>query len=132
MADRSDSLKRNQESRKKGHPQLKDKHQQATVSLKGLNQSSVANTTWKRREQLRTAQRAHRFRRKDTLHNLEKRVDKFETGIDDIIHTFFDLSKQLLDIKALENNPLLASALQQMTRECISLAEMAQMETVAT
>ncbi|KAJ5776167.1 uncharacterized protein N7511_001178 [Penicillium nucicola] len=116
MTDRNESDRKiGQEIAKDGRPPLKDK----------------ARTFTRRREQFRNAQRAHHDREKDTLHDLQKRADELESGVEGIVHAFFDLSKQLLDTKALENNLDLASALQEMTRECISLAEMTQMKSVA-
>jgi hypothetical protein len=80
----------------------------------------------KRREQLRTSQKTYRNRKRQEHDRLQKRVDELEKGVHDINHEFLNISKLLLDTQAAENRPHLSSALRDVTRQCLSLAEIVQ------
>jgi hypothetical protein len=86
----------------------------------------------KRREQLRISQKAYRNRKRDEHHSLQKRLDELENGVHDINDAFLNISKLLLDTTTTEHRPHLASALREVTQQCLSLAEIVQMSTSAS
>ncbi|OQD80138.1 hypothetical protein PENANT_c039G00776 [Penicillium antarcticum] len=86
----------------------------------------------KRREQLRISQKAYRNRKRGEYNRLQKRVDELENGVQEINDAFLDISKLLLDTNAIQTRPYLASALREVTRQCLSLAELVQTPTSAS
>ncbi|KAJ5761859.1 uncharacterized protein N7511_005241 [Penicillium nucicola] len=80
----------------------------------------------KRREQLRISQRAHRNRKRDEENGLKKRVAELENEAQKINEAFLDISKLVLDTNMTQSRPHLASALREVTRKCLSLAEIVQ------
>ncbi|KAJ6134892.1 bZIP transcription factor bZIP-1, partial [Penicillium capsulatum] len=77
----------------------------------------------RRRKQLRVAQQAYRRRKETAITNLQTRVQELESGIEDLSHSFLSFSNLLLDAHVLERHPRIASALQDITQQCVSLAK---------
>jgi hypothetical protein len=77
----------------------------------------------RRRKQLRLAQQAYRKRKETTIGNLQSRVQELETGIEDLSHSFLSFSNLLLEERLLSQYPQIASALQTITQQCVSLAK---------
>ncbi|KAJ5960984.1 uncharacterized protein N7479_008134 [Penicillium vulpinum] len=77
----------------------------------------------KRRKQLRLAQQAYRKRKETTIGNLQNRVHELETGIEKISHSFLSFSNLLIEEQLLLQYPHIASALQDITQQCVSLAK---------
>lgn len=83
----------------------------------------------RRRKQLRIAQQAYRKRKENTISSLQSRVHELETGIEDISHSFLSLSNLLIEEKLLLKHPVIASALQDIIKQCVSLAKAGSEET---
>ncbi|KAJ5513579.1 hypothetical protein N7463_003131 [Penicillium fimorum] len=77
----------------------------------------------RRRKQLRLAQQAYRKRKETTIGNLQSRVHELETGIENISHSFLSFSNLLIEEQLLLQYPHIASALQNITQQCVSLAK---------
>ncbi|KAJ5189195.1 hypothetical protein N7491_005521 [Penicillium cf. griseofulvum] len=77
----------------------------------------------RRRKQLRLAQQAYRKRKETTIGNLQDRVHELETGIENISHSFLSFSNLLIEERILLQYPHIASALQNLTQQCVSLAK---------
>jgi hypothetical protein len=77
----------------------------------------------RRRKQLRLAQQAYRKRKETTIGNLQTRVHELEAGIEDISHSFLSFSNLLIEDKLLSQYPHIASALQTIIQQCVSLAK---------
>ncbi|KAJ5616745.1 hypothetical protein N7537_001859 [Penicillium hordei] len=77
----------------------------------------------RRRKQLRLAQQAYRKRKETTIGNLQNRVHELETGIEDISQSFLSFSSLLIEEQLLSQYPHIASALQNITQQCVSLAK---------
>ncbi|KAF3025335.1 hypothetical protein E8E15_008700 [Penicillium rubens] len=77
----------------------------------------------RRRKQLRLAQQAYRKRKETTIGNLQNRVHELETGIENISHSFLSFSSLLIEEQLLSQYPHIASALQIITQQCVSLAK---------
>ncbi|CAG8892326.1 unnamed protein product [Penicillium egyptiacum] len=77
----------------------------------------------RRRKQLRLAQQAYRKRKETTIGNLQNRVHELETGIENISHSFLSFSSLLIEEELLSQYPHIASALQNITQQCVSLAK---------
>ncbi|KAJ5383961.1 hypothetical protein N7517_001872 [Penicillium concentricum] len=77
----------------------------------------------RRRKQLRLAQQAYRKRKETTIGNLQNRVHELETGIENISHSFLSFSNLLIEDQILLQYPHIASALQNITQQCVSLAK---------
>lgn len=82
----------------------------------------------RRRKQLRLAQQAYRKRKETTIDNLQNRVHELETGIEDISHSFLSFSSLLIEEQLVSRYPHIASALQTLTQQCVSLAKSASEE----
>lgn len=119
-------------SLKLGQPTQDSRDTQLVVSSCNLGKCRIAHTVQKRREQLRNSQKAYRTRKRDKQNSLQKRVDELENGVHEINVAFLNISKLLLDTKATEHRPHLASALREVTRQCLSLAEIVQTPTSAS
>lgn len=120
------------DSLKLGQPTQDNRDTQLVVSSYNLGKCRIAHTAKKRREQLRISQKAYRTRKRDEHNSLQKRVDELENRVHEINDAFLNISKLLLDTKATENRPHLASALREVTRQCLSLAEIVQTATSAS
>ncbi|OQE47288.1 hypothetical protein PENCOP_c001G08118 [Penicillium coprophilum] len=83
----------------------------------------------RRRKQLRLAQQAYRKRKETTIGNLQNRVNELETGIENISHSFLSFSNLLIEDQILSQYPHIASALQNITQQCVSLAKAGSDET---
>ncbi|KXG48346.1 uncharacterized protein PGRI_022160 [Penicillium griseofulvum] len=77
----------------------------------------------RRRKQLRLAQQAYRKRKETTIGNLQNRVHELETGIENISQSFLSFSTLLIEERILLQYPHIASALQNLTQQCVSLAK---------
>ncbi|KAJ5411208.1 uncharacterized protein N7487_005567 [Penicillium crustosum] len=77
----------------------------------------------RRRKQLRLAQQAYRKRKETTIGNLQNRVHELETGIENISQSFLSFSSLLIEEQLLSQYPHIASALQNITQQCVSLAK---------
>ncbi|KAK4870877.1 hypothetical protein LT330_000114 [Penicillium expansum] len=77
----------------------------------------------RRRKQLRLAQQAYRKRKETTIGNLQNRVHELETGIENISQSFLSFSSLLIQEQLLSRYPHIASALQDITQQCVSLAK---------
>ncbi|KAJ5399643.1 hypothetical protein N7465_010132 [Penicillium sp. CMV-2018d] len=77
----------------------------------------------RRRKQLRLAQQAYRKRKETTIGNLQDRVHELETGIENISQSFLSFSNLLIEEQLLSQYPHIASALQNITQQCVSLAK---------
>ncbi|KAJ5479193.1 hypothetical protein N7530_004702 [Penicillium desertorum] len=77
----------------------------------------------RRRKQLRLAQQAYRKRKETTIGTLQNRVHELETGIENISHSFLSFSSLLIEEQLLSQYPHIASALQNITQQCVSLAK---------
>ncbi|KAI2742875.1 hypothetical protein DTO013E5_4998 [Penicillium roqueforti] len=77
----------------------------------------------RRRKQLRLAQQAYRKRKETTIGNLQNRVHELETGIENISQSFLSFSSLLIEEQLLSQYPHIASALQTITQQCVSLAK---------
>ncbi|CAI7657174.1 unnamed protein product [Penicillium glandicola] len=77
----------------------------------------------RRRKQLRLAQQAYRKRKETTIGDLQNRVHELETGIENISHSFLSFSNLLIEEQLLTQHPNIASALQNITQQCVSLAK---------
>ncbi|KAJ5496014.1 hypothetical protein N7539_001130 [Penicillium diatomitis] len=80
----------------------------------------------RRRKQLRLAQQAYRKRKETTINNLQSRVHELESGIEALGKSFLSFSNLLLDAQVLHENPQIAAALQEITKQCVSLAQVDQ------
>ncbi|KAJ5329821.1 hypothetical protein N7452_010211 [Penicillium brevicompactum] len=83
----------------------------------------------RRRQQLRLAQQAYRKRKETTIGNLQSRVQQLETGVENLSDAFLSFSNLLLDQPLLTQNPHVASALQDITQQCVALAKTASEES---
>jgi hypothetical protein len=120
------------DSLKLGQPTQDSRDTQLVVSSYNLGMCRIAHIVQKRREQLRISQKAYRIRKRDEHSRLQKRVAELENGVHEINVAFLNISKLLLDTKATEHRLHLASALREVTRECLSLAEIVQTPTSAS
>ncbi|KAJ5776586.1 uncharacterized protein N7511_001597 [Penicillium nucicola] len=77
----------------------------------------------RRRKQLRLAQQAYRKRKETTIDNLQNRVLELEQGIESLGQSFLSFSSLLLEEQLLSQYPQIASALQSITQQCVSLAK---------
>ncbi|KAJ6008813.1 hypothetical protein N7522_003829 [Penicillium canescens] len=77
----------------------------------------------RRREQLRTAQKAYRTRKENTITSLQDRVDELEGGIEQLSQSFLTFSNLLLETGLLRKRSHVTSALRKITRQQLSLAE---------
>ncbi|EKV06320.1 BZIP transcription factor, putative [Penicillium digitatum] len=77
----------------------------------------------RRRKQLRLAQQAYRKRKETTIGNLQNRVHELETGIENISQSFLSFSSLLIQEQLLSQYPQVASALQNIIQQCVSLAK---------
>ncbi|KAJ5316657.1 hypothetical protein N7508_001165 [Penicillium antarcticum] len=77
----------------------------------------------RRRKQLRLAQQAYRKRKETTIDNLQNRVQELESGIESLGKSFLSFSSLLLEAQLLSQYPQIASALQNITQQCVSLAK---------
>ncbi|KOS39608.1 hypothetical protein ACN38_g9564 [Penicillium nordicum] len=77
----------------------------------------------RRRKQLRLAQQAYRKRKETTIGNLQNRVHELQTGIENISQSFLSFSSLLIEEQLLSQYPHIASALQNITQQCVSLAK---------
>ncbi|OGE48009.1 hypothetical protein PENARI_c034G05584 [Penicillium arizonense] len=77
----------------------------------------------RRREQLRTAQKAYRTRKENTITNLQDRVQELEGGIEQLSQSFLTFSNLLLETGLLRNRSHVTSALRKITQQQLSLAE---------
>ncbi|KAF7715550.1 BZIP transcription factor [Penicillium ucsense] len=80
----------------------------------------------RRRKQLRVAQQAYRKRKETTINNLQSRVHELESGIEALGKSFLSFSNLLLDAQVIHENPQVAAALQEITKQCVSLAQVDQ------
>lgn len=69
------------------------------------------------------AQQAYRKRKETTISNLQARVQKLEGGIENFSQSFLSFSNLLLEARLLESHPEIANSLQNITQECVSLAQ---------
>ncbi|CAG7928808.1 unnamed protein product [Penicillium olsonii] len=79
----------------------------------------------RRRQQLRLAQQAYRKRKETTIGNLQSRVQELESGVEDLSNAFLSFSNLLLEQQLLSQYPHIASALQDITQQCVTLAKAA-------
>ncbi|KAJ5129754.1 uncharacterized protein N7515_005793 [Penicillium bovifimosum] len=77
----------------------------------------------RRRKQLRLAQQAYRKRKETTIGNLQTRVRELEAGIEDISNSFLSFSDLLIEDQLVSQYPHIASALQTIIQQCVSLAK---------
>ncbi|KAJ6008413.1 hypothetical protein N7540_012389 [Penicillium herquei] len=77
----------------------------------------------RRRKQLRVAQQAYRKRKETTITTLQTRVADLESGIEKLSQSFLSFSTLLIEENLLSSHPNIASALQDITRQCVSLAQ---------
>ncbi|KAJ5991366.1 hypothetical protein N7499_012026 [Penicillium canescens] len=77
----------------------------------------------RRRKQLRLAQQAYRKRKENTIGALQNRVHELENGIESLGQSFLSFSSILLEEQLLSQYPQIAVALQDITRQCVSLAK---------
>ncbi|OJJ07916.1 hypothetical protein ASPVEDRAFT_89149 [Aspergillus versicolor CBS 583.65] len=77
----------------------------------------------RRRKQLRVAQQSYRKRKDTTIVNLQSRVQKLESGIEELSESFLSFSDLLLEAGILQNQPRVTAALQKITQQCVSLAK---------
>ncbi|KAJ5125579.1 uncharacterized protein N7443_008647 [Penicillium atrosanguineum] len=77
----------------------------------------------RRRKQLRVAQQAYRRRKENTINDLQTRVQEMEEGIEEISQCFLSFSNLLIQEDLLARYPRIASALQNITRQCVALAK---------
>lgn len=77
----------------------------------------------KRRRQLRVAQQVYRKRKETTIVNLQSRVHKLESGIEELSESFLSVSNLLFEAGILQNQPDITAALQKVTKQCVSLAK---------
>jgi len=83
----------------------------------------------RRRKQLRVAQQLYRKRKDTTIVNLQSRVQKLESGIEEVSESFLSFSDLLLETGILQNQPRVTAALQKTTKQCVSLAKSGRDET---
>ncbi|CAG8920265.1 unnamed protein product [Penicillium salamii] len=79
----------------------------------------------RRRQQLRLAQQAYRKRKETTIGNLQSRVQELETGVENLSNAFLSFSSLFLEQELLSQHPHIASALQDITHQCVALAKAA-------
>lgn len=77
----------------------------------------------RRRQQLRIAQQVYRKRKDRTIVNLQSRVQKLESGIEELSKSFLSFSDLLLETGILQNQSRVTAALQKITQQCVSLAK---------
>ncbi|KAJ5220746.1 uncharacterized protein N7469_009633 [Penicillium citrinum] len=94
--------------RKRGRPRAKTNNQQGPE---------------RRRQQLRIAQQVYRKRKDRTIVNLQSRVQKLESGIEELSKSFLSFSDLLLETGILQNQSRVTAALQKITQQCVSLAK---------
>ncbi|KAJ5702153.1 bZIP transcription factor bZIP-1 [Penicillium malachiteum] len=83
----------------------------------------------RRRKQLRVAQQAYRKRKETTITTLQTRVADLGTGIEKLSQSFLSFSTLLIEENLLSSHPNIASALQDITRQCVSLAQQSSNES---
>ncbi|KAJ6167143.1 hypothetical protein N7470_002590 [Penicillium chermesinum] len=83
----------------------------------------------RRRNQLRVAQQAYRKRKETTISNLQTRVQQLEAGIEKFSQSFLSFSNMLLEARVLQSHPEIARSLQEITQECVTLAQQGSNDT---
>jgi hypothetical protein len=110
--------------RKRGRPRVTDNQQCPEVHPEQLQcKLELTQGIQRRRKQLRVAQQSYRKRKDTTIVNLQSRVQKLESGIEEISESFLSFSDLLLEAGILQNQPRVTAALQQITQQCVSLAK---------
>ncbi|KAJ5761829.1 bZIP transcription factor bZIP-1 [Penicillium nucicola] len=98
-------------TRKRGRPRtMEDDHQPHPAEER-------------RRKQIRVAQQTYRRRKEVMITSLQTRVQKLESSIEELSESFLSFSDLLLGADILEKQPRVASALQKITEQYVSLAK---------